>query len=255
MHAFGEYNQAIYTNSIDALNYWYFEEKMTLMEADFHLTRDNHIVLAHYFNYFKSIPNIEEFKKIKVHGNLTTMTFEDLVIFMEKRKDLYIITDTKYTNLRKIQIEFDKMTEILNHHKGINERFIIQVYNERMFLFLKKKNYPFHLFLFTLYQRWGRWIKRNKLADLENIFKFCKKNKIRGIVMFHHLFGNPIDKLSKKYSVPVYLHTVNNLTKIDEYFNKGIKGIITDNISNKLFNEYLLNKKNQSLIISNHEND
>ena len=253
IHALGEYNQTKYTNSLEALNYWYFKENMTVLEVDFYLTKDNHIILAHDFKHSKRIPTLDEFKnKMRTRGNLTTMNFEDLVIFMEKNKNLYIITDTKYTDLRSIKIEFDEMTKILNYHKGVNERFIIQIYNEKMFLFLKKKNYPFSFFIFTLYLRWD---ESNNLDDLENIFRFCKKNKIRGIIMFHYLFGNSISNLSKKYSVPIYLHTVNNLKKIDEYFKKGIKGIMTDNVSNKLYNEYLLNKNNNSLITLNQDND
>jgi len=246
IHALGEYNKTIYTNSLDSLSYWYFEENMTVFEADFFLTRDNHIVLAHDFNHLKSIPNLEEFKNnTRTPGNLTPMTFEDLVIFMEENNDLYIITDTKYSDKRHIEIEFDEMTEILSRHEGVNERFIIEIYNEEMFLFLKEKNYPFIYFMFTLTQRWRN---PNNLEDLENIFKFSKENEINGIIMFHYLFGDPVDDLSKKYSIPVYLHTVNNLTKIYEYFNEGIKGIMTDNVSNKLYNEYLLNKNNDSLI-------
>ena len=103
-HALGEYNQIKYTNSLEALNYWYFEEKMTVLEADFYLTKDNHIILAHDFKHSKRIPTLDEFKnKMRTRGNLTTMTFEDLVIFMEKNKNLYIITDTKYTDLRSIK--------------------------------------------------------------------------------------------------------------------------------------------------------
>ena len=103
IHALGEYNKTIYTNSLDSLSYWYFEENMTVFEADFFLTRDNHIVLAHDFNHLKSIPNLEEFKNsTRTPGNLTTMTFEDLVIFMEENTDLYIITDTKYSDKRHI---------------------------------------------------------------------------------------------------------------------------------------------------------
>ena len=214
MHALGEYNKAIYTDSLEALKYWYFENNMVVMEADFQLTRDNHIVLAHDFNHLKSKPNLEEFKNnTKIPGNLTTMTFEDLVIFMEKNKDLYIITDTKYSDIRHIGIEFDEMTGILNRHKGVNERFIIELYNEGMYLFLKEQEYPFNAFLFNLYLRWG---DKNNLADLESIFKFCKENNIKGILMFDFLYGDYIDNFSKKYSVPIYLHTVNNLTKIDD---------------------------------------
>jgi len=32
------------------------------------------------------------------------------------------------------------MTQILSRHKNVNERFIIEIYNEEMFLFLKEKN-------------------------------------------------------------------------------------------------------------------
>ena len=48
----------------------------------------------------------------KTKGNLSPLTFEDLVIFMEHNKDLYIITDTKNKDKNNIQIEFDEMTEI-----------------------------------------------------------------------------------------------------------------------------------------------
>ena len=114
IHALGEYNQTKYTNSLEALNYWYFKENMTVLEVDFYLTKDNHIILAHDFKHSKRIPTLDEFKnKMRTRGNLTTMTFEDLVIFMEKNKNLYIITDTKYTDLRSIKIEFDEMTKIL----------------------------------------------------------------------------------------------------------------------------------------------
>ena len=60
----------------------------------------------------------------KTKGNLSPLTFEDLVIFMEHNKDLYIITDTKNKDKNNIQIEFDEMTEIWTRHKGVVERFI-----------------------------------------------------------------------------------------------------------------------------------
>ena len=129
------------------------------------------------------------------------------------------------------------MAEILSHHKNVNERFIIQVYNEKMFLFLNENKYPFKLFIFTLYQRWnGR-----DYNDLENIFSFCAKNKLKGIVVHKKLFNNKIYNLSNIYSIPIYLHTENSIIKIAEYLQK-VKGVYTDEINNNALEEYLSNQ-------------
>ena len=123
IHALGEYNNYIYLNALEPLKYWYFEKKMHLMEVDFFLTKDKHIVLSHNFKVFNFEPTLQEFKKLKGKGNTTTMTFEDLVSFMLENKDLYIMTDTKYSDIPRIEIEFDEMTSILNNHKELYDRY------------------------------------------------------------------------------------------------------------------------------------
>ena len=237
MHSLGEYKNFDYVDSLEPLKYWYFEKKMKLMEADFMLTKDNHTILAHDFSDLNFTPTLEEFKKLKAKGNTTRMTFEDLVSFMLENKDLYIITDSKYTDIPRIEIEFEEITSILNNHKELYERFIIQVYNEKMYLFLKEKNYLFKYYLFTLYLRWS---PRRGLKDLENIFDFCNKNKIIAIVLFEHLFNDNFIQLSRKYSIPLYLHTVNDIGKLVYFLQKGVKGFMTDNISDELLEKYLL---------------
>ncbi len=240
LHALGEMNNCQYTNSIEALNYWYHEKKMYLMEADFQLTKDNHVVLAHDFLHLSQTPNLTEFKKSKSKGNLTPMTFEDLVKFMYENKKLYIITDSKYDDPEHIIIEFDEMTNILKKYKGVSSKFIIQIYNENMYKILKERNYPFKNFLFTLYLRWD---PNKGLEDLEKIFEFCKKNKIKGVVIWINFFKESIIEISKKYSIPVYFHSENNIDKIYELLQKGAKGIYTDNVDNALLNKYIKNKK------------
>ena len=197
---------------------------------------NNHIVLAHDFDHLKNKPTLKEFKQFYAKGYLTPMTFEDLAIFMKKNEDLFIITDTKYVDKINIQLEFDEMNEILSRYNGVKKRFIIEIYNEEMFLFLKEKKYNFKYFMFTLYKRWnGRDYK-----DLENIFAFCAKNKINSIIMYKHLFNSRINNLSKNYSIPVYLHTENSLIKIVEFL-KNAKGIFTDAIDKIILNEYISN--------------
>jgi len=234
IHALGKFKKQIYTNSFEALNFWYYKKNMHFMEADCHLTSDNHVVLSHDYRHLKKTPTLSVFKKSYAKGNLTSMTFEDLVVFMEKHPDLYIITDTKFDDIPHIEVEFDEMTEILSHHKNVNKRFIIEVYNEKMFLFLKEHKYPFKYFMFTLYKRW----RGKNYEDLENIFSFCSKHNIKGIIMYKYLFNNKIYNLSKKYSVPIYLHTENSIIKIAEYLQK-VKGIFTDYFDKYALEEYL----------------
>ena len=237
MHSLGGYKNFNYVNSLESLKYWYFEKKMNLMEADFMLTKDNHTVLTHDFGDLMFVPTLEEFKKLRAKGNTTRMSFKDLVLFMIENKDLYIITDTKYSDIERIEIEFDEMTSILNNHTELYERFIIEIYNEKMYLFLKEKNYPDKYFIFTMYQRWDFSIG---FHDFENILDFCKRNKIIAILMFSFLFNENILQLTRNYSMPIYLHTVNNITEAVNFMKRGVKGIITDNISDELLDKYLL---------------
>ena len=237
IHALGRFNNFIYTNSLDAINYWYFQKKMHFIEADCLLTSDNHVVLSHDFSHLKKTPTLSEFKQSYAKGKLMPMTFEDLVLFMEKHPDLFIITDTKYDDIPNIKIEFDEMTEILSHHKNVSERFIIEVYNEKMFLFLNERKYPFKFFMFTLYKRWNG----KNYEDLENIFSFCVKYKLKGIIMYKSLFNNQIYNLSNKYSIPIYLHTENSIIKVAEFLKK-VKGVFTDELDKYVLEEYLSNQ-------------
>ena len=76
VHALGKINTTIYSNTLEALKYWYFEKNMRLMEADFHLTSDNHVVLTHDFSILGRTPTLEEFKKYRLNGYLTRISFE-----------------------------------------------------------------------------------------------------------------------------------------------------------------------------------
>lgn len=240
MHALGKFNNTIYSNSYESLNYYYEVKKMKLMEADFILTNDDHIIVAHDYEIFnKSAPSLEEYKKSRTRGNLTPMIFEDLVKYMYNHEDLNIITDTKYTDFTSIKKEFNEMTEILSKYGNVNERFIIQTYNERMYEFLRSEKYPFNHYLFTLYQRVSYPIN---MDEIEKIFNYCKEKGIDGIVMWDFWFNDNIINLAKKYSIPIYLHTVNDIEKTVQFICQGVKAIYTDNITYDILEEY--QKKN-----------
>ena len=160
---------------------------------------------------------------------------------MENNKDLYVITDTKYDDIFKISIQFEKMTSILKNHTELYERFIIEILNEKMYLYLKEeKQYLFKYYIFALYLRWDF---SKGLKDFENILNFTKKNKINAIAMDLNLFNQATIQLLRNYSIPVYLHTVNNIERAVDLIQKGVKGIMTDNLTYDLMDKYLLDTK------------
>ena len=237
MHALGEVNNSTYINSYEGLNYYHTVKNMNLMEADFLLTKDNHLVVAHDYGVFDDeTPTLDQFKSSKTRGNQTPMTFEDLVKYMNNNRDLYIITDTKYTDFSYIEREFNEMEKILSKYGDVNERFIIEIYNEKMYEFLKEKKYPFKYFLFTLYRRLPNLFV---YTDLLLIFEFCKENKIDGIIIQSYWFDSPIIEFSKKYSIPVYLYTSNDIKTTVDLLNSGVKAVMTDNLTNDILEKFL----------------
>ncbi len=245
VHALGKFNNMFYTNAYESLNYYYVVKKMKLMEADFLLTNDSHIVTAHDYHIFNDrIPSLEEFKTTRTRGNLTPMTFEDLVKYMYNHEDLYIITDTKYADLPNIEKEFNEMTEILSKYENVSERFIIEIYNEQMYEFLRSKKYPFNNFLFTLYLRIAN--PRN-MRVMESIFKYCKEKGIEGIIMPLEWYNDKINNFSKNYNVPLYIYSISEIEKAIELLNQGIKAIFSYNITYDMLEEHL-KKKNYSLL-------
>lgn len=57
--------------------------------------------------------------------------------------------------------------------------------------------------------------------------------------MWDNWFNERISNFSYLYSIPVYLHTVNDIQKVIKLFNQGAKGIFTDNITNDILEQYL----------------
>ena len=73
---------------------------------------------------------------------------------------------------------------------------------------------------------------------MENIFKYCKENKIDGIIMWSNWLNERISYFSKINSIPVYLNTVNNRQVIIKLLNQGAKAIFTDNLTKDILNNY-----------------
>lgn len=134
-HALGGIDGENYTNSQDALEKNY-EKGVRLFEVDINLTADGKLVCVHgwkksdyenkmgiEYNSDNNIMTYEEFKNVKIKGKYTTMGFDNLVDYMKKYKDIYVMIDIgkkSYEETKRIY------SEILNITKdsSILNRFI-----------------------------------------------------------------------------------------------------------------------------------
>ncbi len=134
-HALGGIDGENYTNSKEALESNY-NKGIRLFEVDINLTADGKIVCVHgwkksdyekkigiKYNSENSIMTYEKFKNVKIKDKYTTMGFDDLVSYMKKYKDIYVMLDIgskTYEETKKIYSEILNVTQ----NKNILDRLI-----------------------------------------------------------------------------------------------------------------------------------
>jgi glycerophosphoryl diester phosphodiesterase len=234
-HALGDIEGMTYTNSLEALSES-IEEGYQLVEADILLTNDNQLVLRHdwgigSFEKFKQeyidngtgtyIPSLDEFKNSLIDEKYTAMTFEDLLRFMKKHKDFYVITDTKYLNPEEYMPQFEMILSSINaFDPSLLDRFIVQFYNLDMYYNLSSA-FPFKEYIFTIYA-----------VDITNeeIVNFMAHNQLKYLTMYEGRINQEfVDELTT-HGIFTLTHTINDLTKVNEYMQIGIDGFYTDTV-------------------------
>lgn len=145
-HALGGINGQAYTNSKEAIENSY-KKGMKLFEVDVKLTSDEKLVCVHgwskkdyeerlgiTYNKENSVMSYEQFINTKIKGKYTTMSFEDLVNYMKKYNNIYVMIDVgrkSYDETKKIYTEILNITKnkkILNRlitgraYKGYDRR-------------------------------------------------------------------------------------------------------------------------------------
>lgn len=230
-HALGGIDGKAYTNSLEALEANY-KKGYKVFEVDLVLTSDNELVARHdWLEMFEQKLHespkdnnkpisLKQFKATKIHRKYTPLDFKDICVFMNKHKDVYLITDTKGIDEKSINESFKVMIDTAKKvNKGILERIVPQIYNQEM-LPLIKNFYEFQNVIYTLYMSHD--------TD-EQVADFVVKNKIKVVTMSARRCTKEfVNKLSSK-GVYTYVHTINLITDTENLINeKGIYGIYSD---------------------------
>lgn len=216
-HAGGSLLGHTYTNSYDALLYNY-QLGHRLFEFDFSLSDDNQLIATHD----PATTTADTFNSTLVQAQLHPLTLDQLLNFLYHHPDVYIITDTKYTDevpTRTLLSYLRSAAEDLD--ATILDRFVIQIYHPDMLPWVMDV-YPWKSIIYTLYA--------NPEWTTENVAAFAKESGVKYITLFYTAASDEALKLWQSAGLYVGVHTINDLETAKEAFSRGATNVYTDHL-------------------------
>lgn len=236
IHALGSIDGVTYTNSKEALEYNY-EAGKRLFECDLIMTADKQIVACHDWEFWNKetnqddsmdedyIPTLDAFMSHKVMGKYTPLSADDIMQFLKEHPDMYIITDTKYSEPEEIKEEFYALVDAAARNDCVEmlDRFVVQIYHMYM-LDIVDEIYPFPNYIYTLYSEGYR----GEEDKMQQYAEFCMLHDIDVITMNAKYYQDGLSDICEWYGIHMFVHTINADDEIEAYREKGI-GVYTDN--------------------------
>lgn len=206
-HAGGGINGLTYTNSQEALDQSY-QLGFRFFELDFNWTSDGQLILIHDWQE-KAEQSLAEFKQPEITGDLTLLTLDDLLIWLEKRQDAYIITDVKDKNLAALKVISQKA-------QHLQSQIIPQIYRFYEYAGVRKLGYD--KIIFTAY-------KHNYLAA--SLISFFKRHDLLAVTIPLERALTLAPQLTKT-PIFIFTHTVNDRNLAEQLKKQGVNGFYTD---------------------------
>ena len=239
-HACGIVDGVAYTNSQEAMEAT-LSQGNRLIEVDFLFTEDGHLICGHKWkdiipveeeedtNKKKKKPKVEipeikcdldTFLTLKIKEKYTGLTGRNVIEYMEKYPDLYVVLDTKEEDSKLVVSE---LLRLCDYRPDIADRFVIQLFDSG----LKEKMlelYPFpdDNFLFTCY-------KFDPLRVPE-ILEICRNEQIDVVTVPYGRWEQETIDLFLAEGIILFEHTVNLTEEMVLSLQKGIYGFYTDSV-------------------------
>ena len=205
------------TNCLEAIEGSY-ENGFRYIELDFDVTSDGHVVLIHgWFSLVERMLGLEgqrtlaEFKESETFMDLTLLSLEDLLAWLEKHPDVSIVTDVKSEdNLAVLEMIAGQAGKQIG-------QFIPQIYEFDQYDRAKELGYS--RIILTLYRM------SVEPAELQD---FVKEHKLWAVTMDQSRVSEELLNAVTSTGTAVYAHTVNDLSFFETWQAKGLTGIYTD---------------------------
>lgn len=221
-HAGGHLLGRVYTNSLEALDHS-ANLGFKLFELDLSFTSDNNLVCLHGWEYgaqrslgykIATAPSMAEFEVLTKYSPISTpCTLDSLIEWLNRRKDVRIITDVKdpSRNLEALKLIATKVD-------NFSQKIIPQAYNPKEINSLKGIGYKD--IIFTLYRFSG--------TD-DKVIETVRTNEdlFATTVAESRINQRLIDFfVSEKF--PFYIHTLNQAKSFEHLFGYDFFNIYTD---------------------------
>lgn len=232
-HALGGIMGDTYTNSYEAflLNY---ELGQRVFEIDFHLTDDGETVAIHGPEQWED--NLQSANQTAVkpfttdnflsalfNGKWHTITYRTILDLMGKYPDIYLVTDSKYTDEEHVTKEFSQIIAYAKEHDPtVLDRFIVQIYHPEMLDWIMEL-YPWKSIIYTLYMN-PNWTP-------ENVVEFAQASGVKIITINGYELSQQPDtaKLWNDNNLTIAAFTINDLNFVQKLRQDlGVKLIYTD---------------------------
>lgn len=228
-HAGGGIDGHNYTNSLDAFLYNY-EQGYRVFEFDFDLAEDGLQFASHDENRWRQYANADEDAEYS-HENVScsllleqyeALGFRDVLDLMAQHPDVYVITDTKYTDEATFKYQLSQLVWYAQKtDPSVLDRLIVQIYHEEM-LNWAMDVYPFRSVLLTLYKH---------PRTPEEVYEFCRRSGVRCITVPQGNFIPEMPALWDELGVNIAVHTVNDADAAQQFIHSGVDMIYTDFLS------------------------
>ncbi len=218
MHAGGVTpNGRIGTNSIQAMNRSYKEGHYWL-ELDFVWTSDKQLVCTHDWDAWYTrtytgvdVPSFARFEKLrKTTYGFESPTLKSLIIWLRAHPKAKIVTDVKADNLKAV--------EIISKYPDLQDRFIIQIYSPDEYD--KVASLGFKNIILTFYRIFPQNISVESVLNKKLLACTFPASEEYKSAMTAFI----------KADIPVYVHTVNDKSEQQEWFDFGVSGVYCDMI-------------------------
>ncbi len=247
MHSCGLIHGLIFTNSLEAVEYWY-ERGVRIFEADVDRTWDDEFVACHDFvkETFQKM-EIEEipeqctcgwFLNQKLYkkstGGLTPMSLEDIIKLLQRYPDSLFMIDPKVYSYRETCLLLDKIKYYIETLGIDGKRIIFETYNEEMIQALQNYKGLLQYQYCVDDERETESTDKIRKWELGKLIRFLKENDI-GILSYPWKYA--VEELEKLKQLKEEGFFIFSRTKNDIFSDLLKKAGIDVNIIDSLVTE------------------
>ena len=245
VHALGGLDGHTYINSLDGLSKAYASGNR-LFEADVSFTSDDRLVLAHSasnniwtqvdweerlgqpYDPERPLATFDEFRAFRIQGKYHATTFAELLDFMEKHRDMYVMLDAGTRDYDASRHYYQAVVDTAAGRTDVLDRFITGGHTTDMIRAVRE-TYDFPLM--NLYFS-SDSVREKALWTPKQFIRYCEKNGIISFSVSKRVYTEKVATELNKSDLIAYVFTTNDTGEAKALRKRGADVIGSDFLRN-----------------------